>query len=286
MIKMKKSILYKLLAIVIVATSLSSCQEDQEVSAVQSTANYPVATYTVTKGDINDFKQGDTLVYTITMDRMLEDDLSFVVQFGDDSETDEHEVEVSGGSLPAFTSETTIQMVAIQDNIPDGDKGLEFTISVTSLATKYLLNPTTVHPDVATTIKNFNDPIGLTVVFGWDDDAADFDLLSTQAPEVAWGNGGATGANPEIDQAVWSADPPGDYYYGFDAYDVPAEVNNYYLKVGHPDGTVENFEGVINISTHRTDFTQDFWDFWAIYTNRLLKVTLSADGTFTVVFEG
>jgi hypothetical protein len=39
MINMKKSILYKLLAIVIVATSLSSCQEDQEVSAVQSTAN-------------------------------------------------------------------------------------------------------------------------------------------------------------------------------------------------------------------------------------------------------
>ena len=92
MIKMKKSILYKLLAIVIVATSLSSCQEDQEVSAIQSTANYPVATYTVTKGDLNDFKQGDTLVYTITMDRMLEDDLSFTVQFGD-GEADEHEVE-------------------------------------------------------------------------------------------------------------------------------------------------------------------------------------------------
>jgi hypothetical protein len=235
---------------------------------------------------VNDFKQGDTLIYTITVDRMLESALSFSLEFGDDSETDEHEVEVTGGSLAAFTSETTIQMVAIQDNIPDGDRTLEFEISATGLATKYLLNPTTVHPDVATTIKNHNDPIGLTVVFGWDDPDADFDLLSTQAPDGAWGAGGATGDNPEIDQAVWAADPPGDYYYGFDPYDIPAEVNNYYLKVGHPDGTVELFEGVINISTHRTDFTQDFWDYWAIYTNRLLKVTLSADGTFTVVFEG
>jgi hypothetical protein len=177
-------------------------------------------------------------------------------------------------------------MVAIQDNIPDDDRTLEFEINVTSLATKYLLNPTTVHPDVTTTLKNYNDPIGLTVVFGWDDPDADFDLLSTQAPDVAWGAGGATGDNPEIDQAVWAADPPGDYYYGFDPYDIPGEVNNYYIIVGHPDGTIQEFEGVINLSTNRTDFTQDYFDAWDIFTSRLLKVTLAADGTFTVVFEG
>ena len=111
---MKKSILYKILAIVFAATMLNSCQEDQEVAPVQSTANYPVATYEVTSGDITNMKKGDVIVYTITLDRMSNTNISFGIELGDNSEITEDDLVVEGGTMAAFSKETTLTITLLQ----------------------------------------------------------------------------------------------------------------------------------------------------------------------------
>ena len=77
----------------------------------------------------------------------------------------------------------------------------------------------------------------------------------------------------------------GNYFFGFDPYDVPNEINNYYVRVGHPDGTVDVFEGVITKSTIVDDFIADDFAAWGIPSYRLITVTKTG-ASFVVKNEG
>ncbi|VAX36597.1 hypothetical protein MNBD_UNCLBAC01-1185 [hydrothermal vent metagenome] len=282
---MKKSIIYKLLAIIFIVSALSSCVESQEVEPVQSTADYPVATFN-TDADLSNIKKGDVIVYTITMDKMMNTDITFGIRVGADSEADESSFEVSGGVMDAFAKETTLNITVLQDNFPEVDKSMAIEVGAFDLGTRFLLNPTTSNPKIATQLVNVNDPDALTVNFGWDDPEheTDLDLLVISELYGSWSTA-ATSANPEIDLSVTNDDDDDIFYFGFDPFDVPNEVTNYTVRVGHPNGTVEVFEGVINKSTITNDFIADDFAAWGIPSYRLIKVIKTGDN-YVVTFEG
>lgn len=253
---------------------LFSCRPKQEVSPIISPDNYPLATFT-TNNDLNNINKGDTLVFNISLDQMMKESLSFGIKILSGSVASEDAFEVSGGLMASFTTETILTVYVIQDNFPEDDKQLEMEIGVFEIGQRYLLNPATANPIISTLLKNVNNSIAITVSFGWEDpeNETDFDLLVVSEDFGAWSADGATSNNPEVDLSVWTIDPDGNYFFGFDPYDVPNEVNNYTLRVGHPDGTVEVFEGVIIESTIAEDFIADNFDAWGIPSYRLLSVS-------------
>ncbi len=90
------------------------------------------------------------------------------------------------------------------------------------------------------TIKNVNDPSGLTCIVGWDNHDDDWDLMIVDEAITGEYTGymGATGANPEM--AVFANDSPdGTYYAELDPYDVVNEVITFDIALGHPNGSVE-----------------------------------------------
>ena len=97
-------------------------------------------------------------------------------------------------------------------------------------------------------------------MFGWDtDDDIDIVTWSNTAtyPMTEWGDGGATGDNPEFDKSIWLADPPGTYYVNIMNWDVP--TFNYTFTLGYPDGAVEVITGTFDSADPGI---LDVWNAW------------------------
>ena len=254
---------------------------DQDVSPVVSPDGYPVATFTTDFAG-GSVKEGDTIKYTITFDKMIDRSVTFSLRQLD-GDADDHDFAAASAVMQPYTKQTELLLIANSDDELEGPETLKYEIKAYSLADKYLVNPSVVYPTVDLTIVNVNDPTLLTIVFSWDTED-DIDIVTwsdtEDYPMTEWGDGGATGANPEVDKAICLSDPVGTYYvnimhWGADPFD-------YSFTLGFPDGSLQTITGTFE-SDNLAKYTEDIWTAWGdpYSSYRVLKVVNNGT-SFTV----
>lgn len=296
-----KKIKYNILGLaILVLLGLVGCKYTQDVEPVISPDGYPVATFTSSNSSTTVY-EGDTIYIVITVDKMLDRDITFSPTVLEGSTADDLDFVVAEATLGAYTTEvSTMLIIADLDGpggepappgIPEQDETLNLEIGATALGEKYLLNPSTQNLVLNLTIKNVNDPSGLTIALGWINPDDDIDMLQmyddvdnlfpdNQNGEglVAW-NAAASSANPEVFM-IYSDDPPGRYLTGIDPYYVSGDMVDYTFSIGYPDQAVEFYDGVFDMNALESYPTVDF-DVWGIPMYHLMDNVLNADGTFS-----
>ncbi len=227
---------------------LAGCDTaSQEVEPVISPDGYPVATFT-TDFEGTAVTEGDSIVYVITTNKMLDRSVTFqVTQTGGDA--DGHDFVYEPAVLQPYTTEVVLKIFFPAEDIVEAGETITLEVAPTALADKYLLNPSTSMPSLDLSITNYNDPTLLTINFDWDDDNDnDFGILSDtdDYPETWWSLNGATTAKPEIDKSIWLSDPAGTYYVS--VWDWGNPSMNYTFTFGHPDGSMQVIEGYFDVN--------------------------------------
>jgi hypothetical protein len=277
---MKRFINYKILGLALIVSGVAACDTaDQDVSPIVSPDSYPVATFTASSSNTS-LVEGNAITYTITIDKPLDRALTFSAKVKGGT-ADEHDFVADAAVLAPYTTQTQLTINAVADDFPEANETLQLEIGVFGIADKYLLNPSTVNPSLDLTIVNLNDPTLLTIAFEWPDPNhnIDIDIVTWRGttPPRPWGDGGATGNNPEIDMSIWLEDPLGDYYVNI--MDWGADPFTYKFTIGHPDGTIQIIEGTFNTADYSA-YILDNWTAWggSYESYRVLKVTNNGTG--------
>jgi len=274
---------YKLIGLALIVIGFAACDTaSQDVEPVISPDGKPAATFTASSTS-QTLKEGDTLIYTIKTDRMIDRSITFSADILSGT-ADESDYVIEPATLLPYTKEVKMYIIGVEDNSPEAEETVKFDINVPSIADKYLLNTSVTFPTVDLKIANVNDPTLLTIVFSWPTED-DMDIVTwsdtDENPLTEWGDGGATSSNPEIDNAIWLTDPVGTYYVNIMDWDAGIDFN-YTFTLGHPDGSVTTITGTFQ-GTDKSIYTNDPWTAWgdSYDSYRVLKVV--NDGTkFTV----
>ena len=263
----------------------SSCSNEQEVSAIVSPNDF--STVTITPSTVPSLvNEGDTLKFTLTVDKMFTQDIDFSVLYDATSEGLDVDYEVVGGTFPAYTLSTEVSVIILEDNFPEMSESLKLTLtSEPDYGFNFQLSPSSESLSMDLSITNVNNPDALTVSFAWDDPdhESDFDFLVESLSDGSWSTSGATGSNPETDMSVDTDSPDGTYYFGVDPYSVVDGDIAFTVNVGHPDGTVEVFSGAFNTS-NLENYTTDLFSAWDTDMYRMVTVVKSGD-TYTVTYN-
>ena len=163
---MKRYIKIKLIGLAFLVAVIAGCDTaSQEVADVVSPDGYPVATFT-TDASGTTFAEGDTIIYTVKIDKMMDNAISFSASVISGTASDA-DFDVTTGVIEPYTDSTSIQIIVLRDNDADPDETVTLEIGAMSVATKYLLNPSTVNPTMDFTITNYESPV-LEMSFSWD----------------------------------------------------------------------------------------------------------------------
>jgi len=283
---MMKKIIYKIVGVALLIGSFVACDylrtAEQDASPVISPDNKPTVTFTATPSG-NTFKEGESMVYTIQTNKMLDRALTFAAhQVG--GATGDADYTAETVVLQPYSTEVKMVIDFVADDFPENEEDVQFEIGIFGIAERYLIHPDVTNPiNVDLKIKNQNDPEKLTIAFEWGDENVDYDIVTwsdtDDYPMTEWGDGGATGSMPEIDKSIWLSDPVGTYYVNIMDWDEPAF--DYKFSIGHPDGTVQFIEGTFDRSAN--EYTNDPWTAWggSYDSFRVLKVEHNGS-SFTV----
>jgi hypothetical protein len=278
---MKRYFKYNIvIALAFLAVSIVSCNTaEQDASPIVSPDDYPVATFTTdfTGSTIN---EGDTIMYTITLDKAIDWDLNFDFILNSGTLDNDLDAMSATATIAPYETETEIMIIFVADNFPEVSETAQIEIKLTDLAETYLVNPTTVFPVLDLTVVNVNDPDLLTVAFGWTTEDDDIDLFAIHETNGDWGLAGSSD-NPEIMLDIAKTDDDGAYYITIDPYHVEGSTFDYTISIGHPDQTVEFFNGTFDMNALDT-YTVDYFAFWDVNSYRLATATNNS-GVFTVV---
>jgi hypothetical protein len=143
-----------------------SCDEEQDVSPVQGTDDYPVATFQVGATTVNE-GGGAVVPITVTIDKALTKGVAFDAEVTGGTATLHDDFDISNATIPPFFNSATIEVLIHEDLVPEGSETIELQIIASSLANKFLLNPSTVFPTVSITIENYVSP-ALDMTFDWE----------------------------------------------------------------------------------------------------------------------
>lgn len=280
---MRKYIKFKIIGLALLLAAFAGCDTaTQEASPVASPDEYPVAVFT-TDFSGSTVSEGDTITYTITLDKMLDRSVTFTVtQTG--GTAGDHDWEVVNAVIQPYTLDAELSIIFPIDDIPgEADLTFQAEIGATSLADKYLINPSVKNPTVDLTLKSVNDPTLLTIMFSWPNDE-DMDIVTwsntDDYPMTEWGDGGATGANPEFDKSIWLSDPVGTYYVNIMNWGAPSF--DYTFTLGHPDGSIQVITGTFD-SDNLDGYTNDVWTAWGGEYDSYRILTVQNDGEKFIV---
>ncbi len=276
---------YSLFALILLLFSMVSCDmvrtAEQDANEVVSPDGNPVATFTSNVVN-NTIFEIDTVVYTIKTDKMIDRAITFDAKFVSGTAT-EDDYTVLPAVMEAYAKETKLKIVFHNDGVlTNQTKTAKFEIGVYGIAERYMLNPTQQFPTFDLTIKNANDPTLLIIELKWAN-SDDMDIVTWSDtptnPLTEWGDGGATGANPETDKSILVSDPNGNYYLSFMDWDAPAF--DYTLTLKYPNGTFEIITGTFNRAIKT--YTNDAWKAWggSYDSFRVLKIVKTGN-TFVV----
>ncbi len=236
---------FHIISMLLVMFTMFGCEE-QEIADPISPDGYPTATFT-TDFTGTEITEGDKILYTITLDKMLAEDIIFTLKLNAENTVNENDISYPETvTIVAYSTEATFEIIIIDDNYVELDENLKFELGVFDLAKKYLLNPNTKNPVLDLTVKspNPNSTTALTVGTEWPNHDDDWDIyIFDRNGTKMTGNDGATGADPELNTFLNTA-ADGTYYVELDAYAVEEEVTNFAFTFGKPDGTIE----VINLA--------------------------------------
>lgn len=269
---MKKYFKYNIvIALAVLAISMFSCNTaEQDSSSVISPGDYPVATFT-TDFTGSTISEGDTIMYTITLDKTIDWDLNFSVTVSGGTIDPDNDLVLGTARIAPYKTEAELMIVFIADNYPEVSETVQLEVGLTDLAEKYLVNPSTVNPTLDLTVTNVNSTDGLTLSLLWEDDHDDFDLIPYDLVAddgITWA--GATGADPEI-AIVPNTYADGTYPVLVDPYDVASTSVDYTFGIGYPDQTVEFYSGT--------------WDMSAISGAFSIAEIVKAGSSYTVTIE-
>ncbi len=244
---MKNRIIYNILGLALLAVGVVACDTaSQDTEPVISPDTYPVATFVNATG--NTVVEGQSIIYTITIDKMIERSVTFSLNQTGGTAVEGEDYICSPVVLRPYTKSAQLIIETLKDYDFGDTETIIGQIAVNGIAEKYLLNPATVFPAVSLTITNFVSP-DLEVSFSWDADVViggttysaadnmDFDFLIS--PEAGfdindpWASelgiyGAASGNSPEV--MILSGLADGSYLLWCDLY------KNYFIP--DTDGSV------------------------------------------------
>lgn len=165
---MRNKILIQILGLALFVFVLAGCDTaSQDVEPVASPDDYPVATF-VADNTGSEFTEGDTITYTITLDKWL--DRSFTVSAKVvDGTADDGDFTYVPAVIQPYSDEAELMIIINRDYANDPDESVTLAIEPFSMADRYLVNPSVTFPQQSFTIKNWvSDTLELT--FAWDAD--------------------------------------------------------------------------------------------------------------------
>lgn len=276
-----------ILALPVMSLLMWGCGETakQDVAPIVSNANNPSVTITPA-GNYATVKEGDTLIYTLTVDKMFNQDIDFAVEVdgGTTTASAGADYEVIGGTFSAYTLTTEVRIIIIADDFPEVSETLNFTLTADSdYGYNFQLAPTSDDLTESITIQNVNDPTALTVIFEWADDS-DFDLLVQAQNQGSFSTAGGTGSNPEVDKSVALTADDDSYFFGVDPYDVNEGDIAFTVYAAYPDGSFDEFSGTWNSANTDNYVTTDYFEEWDVTIYRMLTVVKSGE-SFTVTYN-
>ncbi|MFK5879037.1 MAG: hypothetical protein QM478_06015 [Flavobacteriaceae bacterium] len=152
---MKKYInLKNLIFFGILLFSLASCDENEDIEPIASTADYPVATFQVLDTDINDRQDGIIRV-KVTFDKALTRGVTFSAEQTGGTATEGEDFDITAANILAYSTETIVEIQIYGDIEVEGDETIVIKMNATALNNQYLINPTTVFPEFTINITDY-----------------------------------------------------------------------------------------------------------------------------------
>ncbi len=270
---MKKYLLYNLAALALMLGVNVACDTaSQDVEPVVSPDGYPKYTFTPAE-DYTNVKEGDTLVFNIVTDKMIDRALTFSAQIvGGDA--DDHDIVVNNGVVAPYSTSGSMSVIVPQDWDAEATENMTLEFGIYSLAEKYLVHQTMEPAVLNFAVANYVSST-LQITIGWElpvalrdtvweelelpnqtvieykdtvdieTDAADemdFDFLISPAADFdiadPWaseiGNySAATGSSPEVMELDTADLDDGEYVIWVDLY-----VNNFPYYWSIPDTVI------------------------------------------------
>ncbi len=214
--------------------------EQDAMPIVKPNETYPLIE-SFTLDNTGPIVEGDTLVYTLKMNRPIDRSLTFTPVVKEQTTLVEGEDFDIDGVITIDPWETEGKMVVYTyaDIKPEDDQNLALSLTINSLAEKHLVSPDNVFPVIETTVGNLVSP-NLTLDVHWDVDidlgelgvyptsvntdfdaiistATGFDINDPWATDVGIYDG-ATGNHPEHIELAPGKLPDGEYVLWFDLW--------------------------------------------------------------------
>lgn len=173
---MKNKISYKLIGLALLVVGMVACDTaSQDVSPVISPDGYPVATFTQVKGGTTAVAEGDTILFEVTTDKMIDRAITFNARILEGTANGD-DIEITPGVLSPYTTSTTVQVVFLRDWANDDAETIKLEFGAFSIADRYQPNQATVNPVLNLTIANYVSDV-LTVEFDWTQNVNVFNII-------------------------------------------------------------------------------------------------------------
>lgn len=247
---MKQIYIYTL--ILMAGIVFTSCFPEQDVEPVDPPDNNPIVTITP-RADYSSIKEGDTLVYDIATDKMIQTGLVFEVVLDEGSTADGDDFVTSGGTLAAFSPTTTLRIIITQDMVPETGETLSFSI-VPDFHWDWQIHPESDKEPTSVTLKDLDYTLDWSAGAYEEEDmcewGVDLDVFLMNAGQTEGDFSGATGACPvEHGTMVSLPDDTYDIYVDFYDSDIPDAAGAsipYVVTFSNNNGELYTIEGSFN----------------------------------------
>lgn len=250
---MKNFKIAKLISFAFIALTVVSCY-DQDVADVIDPTDYPTATF-ITEFVGSEINEGDTITYSITLDKPCDFDIEFSVQITDSSSTvDEHDYVITSGEIPAFTTGPVEVSIIILEDIAhvELDEAITFEVGSFAAKEKYTLSPETENPLMDLIVKTKNNADVFKVFLEWDNGVDDYDAYLIDPSNVSVSYEGATGDNPE-QLSLANSEPDGEYFIEIDPWIIESGLTTFTGTFANPDDTYSTLVATVDTVKLRND---------------------------------
>jgi len=162
---MKKYFKYKLIGLALIMAGIVACETaDQEVSPIVSPSGYVVTTFTPADS-YSALTEGDTVIYTVTTDKMIDRAMTFDARIVSGTITAD-DIEVIPGVVSPYTTSTTIQVIFLKDWDVEETETVKLEFGIFGIADRYLQDQSVVNPTLDLTVANYVSDV-VNTYFQW-----------------------------------------------------------------------------------------------------------------------
>lgn len=240
---MKKFNILFSLAVILV---LAGCSAEQDVAGIADPTEYPTVTITA-DGDYSTISEGDVLSFTLETDAFFNQDIDFAFIIGEATGLSDSDFEVTDATFYAYSSTATMTVEIFDDGYPEMGETLDFTIdSSGDPSYNFQINPNSGSLSFSNTVVNVNSEDAADVSVNWEDGADDWDVYIVDG-DANYYDGAETGGHPEL-MNLSDTEDDGTYYVVAYDWDVAAEVTEFEVAIGSPDGSVSIQSATIDVT--------------------------------------